>query len=117
MPEITENEALDLEKSIKGMFGKGASAGGEEELLKVVAEYAIQISAQQMRVLMWLRDFGLRQKEKNPMLAIRIDTFIAEWREYKKNHQTVESILKANEAINLGKWIKAGLIDINVQKK
>jgi len=116
-----EEETKSVNDILSGFMPSMGSADGSEELLKVVAEYALQLPTLQIQAILKLNDYKNRFEKMGAVtLAKRIDKIIsaeAGWLKYKKFNNTGRYVLGALDSYSMGKWIKAGLLNVNVQKK
>jgi hypothetical protein len=108
-----EKEKIGIEKAIKGLFQGSLSSTGEEEMLRIASTYSQQITAPQIRLLLFLK---LRSLECEVSDAVKIDTFVREWLELKRYNNSAPFVMRALESISLRRFINENTMKVNVQK-
>jgi len=107
------DDKKNLEEAIAGIFRTSVSGSGEEEMLRIASTYSLQISAPQMRLLIYLvvRSYDLGDVEKE-----KLQTFIKKWLELKSYNSSAAFVMRALESISLRKFINENTMKVNVQK-
>lgn len=120
----TEN----LEEAFSSLFASNVSGSGEEELLRTATTFALQFSAQQIKCIIYLKDLIVilnhkAEREEVPSIkgrmelaSKRLQSFVNNYLEYKKNHVSDVFALKALEMISLRKYLNESSFKINVDK-
>lgn len=105
----------NLEQAFKNLFKTSSSANGEEELLRITANYTRQISGRQMLCLLALRYYAGILPHPDDRAALT--QFIDQWLEYKQYHNSAPFLMRALDAISLRKLTNENTMKINVDKK
>ena len=103
----------NLEDAFQNLFKTSASGTGEEELLRIASNYSLQLSAKQMKALLYLEWWipKLPEEEKE-----RVRAFIRRWLELKQNNNSDLFVMKALEHISLRKFINENTMKVNIEK-
>lgn len=104
---------IDSESKFSSIFGQGFSASGEEELLKVASQYALQIDAKQIRCLLYLEDLAQRRGGDDKK---RLEAFIARWLEFKAHNNSDVFVMAALQHISLRKFLNEQSFKVAIQK-
>jgi len=111
--DIPEKNDVNLEDAFQDLFKTSASGTGEEELLRIASKHAMQLSAAQIKVLLYLE----WQAEIYPdPIRGQIRTFIARYLELKQNNNSDIFVMKALEHISLRKFINENSMKVNIEK-
>lgn len=105
----------DLEKEFAGLFGKSSSGLGEEELLRVASNYAMQLSTKQMKALLylgWVTEFIIKKPEEKAA----VQRFIENWLSWKQYNNSDIFVMKALENISLRKFFGENSMKVNIEK-
>lgn len=115
-PQQTNGE--NLEEAFRDMFGSASSGGGEEELLKIASRYSLQLSAKQMKALlyieMWIDYYETFSETK--MKARQLKQFVTRYLELKQYNGSDLYLMKALEYVSLYKYIKEDAFKVMVDK-
>jgi hypothetical protein len=99
-----EGENKDLETEFQSIFG--SSSFSDDDLLRVVEKHTLQLSAQQIKGILWLKS------HRNPYVNELIDDYL----EIKHHNKSGELIVGALNAISLRKFISQFRFNINTTK-
>lgn len=107
------NDKKSLEQAVQNIFKTSVSGSGEEEMLRIASTYSLQISAQQLKLLIYLqvRSQDLKPSEKEKMLI-----FLKKYLELKTYNSSAAFVMRALESISLRKFINENTMKVNVQK-
>lgn len=117
--EITETESSgqNLEDAWQSLFSGGATGTGEEELLRIASDYALQLSAAQIRALLRLELESIDLDKKGRKTeAEKIQHFVKGWIKYKRNNNSELFVMRALDAISLRRFIGENAFKIDIQK-
>lgn len=110
---VVESQDSNLEDAFQNLFQTSASAGGEEELLRIASKHAMQLSARQIKVLLYLEMMvKAYPKEQQEMIS----NFITRYLELKQNNNSDVFVMRALDSISLRKFINAGSFKVNIEK-
>jgi len=116
-PEAAPEEKRNLEDAFQSLFSTSQSGSGEEELLRIASDFAQQLSAKQIRILLWLERVsdllirGGREAEGRYILG-----FTERYLELKRKHQSAPFVMRALSEISLRKFIGENAVKVNVEK-
>lgn len=113
-----EEKIPSLEERFQSLFGSPAMGGEDEKLLDLASNFSVQLSAQQIRILLALHMFAdvLEGKGKKDQSLI-LRSFCKKYLELKKNHASDFYVMKALEYISLRKFMQEKPIDVTAIKK
>jgi hypothetical protein len=103
---------INFDEFFKNIFEQAAGTG-DEELLKIAANYSRQITVGQMRAitfLKWLASFA------SETLKTRLLDFVENWLELKRFNNSDIFVMRALESISLRKFLGENAIKVNVEK-
>ena len=78
---MEKDKVQKMEEAVKAIFRTSVSGSGEEELLRIASTYSQQVSARQMKVMLYL---GLRALTMDEAEKEKVKYFIDRWFEMKK---------------------------------
>lgn len=112
-----EKKQVNIEEAFNDLFKGASSASGDEELLRIVSDFSLQLSSSQIRALIWLKTKAitlqsLGRKTEAQMLV----TVIEDWVKYKKNNFSDVFMMRAVESISLRKFIGNNSFKVDVMK-
>jgi len=110
------NEPKDLELAFQSLFKNSASGSGEEELLRVASDYALQLNAEQIKILLYMEGVALAVKETSKWRYDRIYAFIHRYLELKKHNQSDLFIMASLREISLRRYLNEGSFKVNIDK-
>jgi len=61
----------NIEEAFQNLFKGGSTGTGEEELLRVASKYSMQISAKQIKLLLYLQSWADRSENVKEKLIIQ----------------------------------------------
>jgi len=108
-----EKDAINLEDAFQDLFKTSASGSGEEELLRIASKHAMQLSAAQIKVLLYLEWQAPIYPEP---YRSQITTFIHRYIDLKQNNNSDIFVMKALEHISLRKFINENSMKVNIEK-
>jgi len=94
-----------------------SSEGGDEELLRIASNYALQISPDQISTIMKLKMFALDYRHLNKDLPAKIEIFIKEYLEIKHYHESGSFIERIIGSLSLKRIIPQDAVKVNVMKQ
>lgn len=118
---------VNLEDAFGQLFKSSVSGTGEEELLRIASDYALQIKASQFRLLLYLKHkasaFELAsrystggRKLQFEYAASYLRQFVMDWLEYKKHNNSDVFVMRALDSISLRKFINENTLKVNIEK-
>lgn len=110
-PEIT-----NLEDTFQGLFSSSASGSGEEELLRIASKFSLQVTAKQIRCLLFLLDTADYYQDRQPKTALRLRGFVTRYLEQKQYNNSDVFVMKALEFISLRKFLNENSFKVDIQK-
>jgi hypothetical protein len=115
-PEFVEETPPEenLEDAFQSLFKSSTSGTGEEELLRIASTYSRQISARQIKVLLWMEWEAATTDD--PKKALRYRTFVDRWLELKQYNNSDMFVMRALDSISLRKFIGENAFKINIEK-
>jgi len=113
MHEMPVKDDINLEDTFQDLFKTSASGTGEEELLRIASKHAMQLSAAQIKVLLYLEWQAVTYPEP---YRTQIQTFIGRYLELKQNNNSDIFVMKALEHISLRKFINENSMKVNIEK-
>lgn len=112
-----EPEERNLEDAFQSLFKTSASGTGEEELLKIASTYSRQISAAQIRAILYLEWIGRNLKANGKTVeASQVSHFVDRWLELKQYNNSDMFVMRALDSISLRKFIGENAFKIDIQK-
>lgn len=130
--ELTETPGsltpeVNLEDAFGQLFKSSVSGTGEEELLRIASDYALQITAKQVRLLLYLEhkseSFKLAALNTKGRLSKQFDwaarylhEFVFRWLELKKHNNSDVFVMRALDSISLRKFINENTLKVNIEK-
>lgn len=114
--ENTENSNPLQVSDFMNMFAS-AGSGGDEEILKIASEYALQIGPQQIATLMRLKLFARDYAKYNSELPDKINYFVREYLHIKKYHESGGFIQRIIADLSLKKIVPNDAVKVNVMKQ
>jgi len=110
-----ENEQIPI-SDIMGAFTAGSS-GGDEEILKIASDYALQITPAQIACLIKLKMFAIDNQKKYPEIGAKVDKFTHEYLTMKKFHESGMFIRTIIADLSLKKIVPNDAVKVNVMKQ
>lgn len=111
--DIRETDPENLEDAFQNLFKTSASGTGEEELLRIASNYSMQLTAKQMRCLLYLE--WHMPKLTEPRKA-QVRHFVDRWLALKQNNNSDLFVMKALEHVSLRKFITENTMKVNIEK-
>jgi len=110
-------DSKNLESSFQSLFGSKLSGTGEEELLRLATTFSVQLSSEQVRILLYL-NFLARAYEKDghDNVAKIFDSFCLKYIEYKQYNNSDVFVMRALDSIALRKFMNENTFKVQVQK-
>lgn len=105
---------INLENEFQGLFANSTSGTGEEELLRIASKYSMQISAKQIRALLYLELWASKTKSESDKKAIH--NFINRWLELKEYNNSAGFVMKALDFISLRRFLNENSLKVNIEK-
>lgn len=110
------NEPKDLEQAFQSLFKNSASGSGEEELLRVASDYALQLTAEQIKILLYVEGVALGVQTASPWRHARLMGFIHRYLDLKKHNQSDIFIMASLREISLRRYLNEGSFKVNIDK-
>lgn len=107
-------EDVNLEHAFQGLFNGATSGTGEEELLRIASTYSRQMSARQIKAVLYLE--SVSRRDPDPDRRVWLQAFIERWLELKQYNNSDVFVMKALEHISLRKFINENTMRVNVEK-
>jgi len=109
--EVEQQE--NLEDAFQGLFKSSATGTGEEELLRIASDYALQINANQIKTLLFLESLSNQISNKQ---GIILKNFVERWLEIKRHNNSDAFVMKALEFISLRRFLSESSFKVNIEK-
>lgn len=109
-----EKKDTNLEDTFQDIFKTSLSGSGEEELLRIASTYSRQLSAAQIRLILFLEDVAFRVKDERS--AKRIRHFTERWLELKQYNNSDIFVMKALEFISLRRFLNENSFKVDIKK-
>lgn len=107
----------NLEDAFGDLFKTSKSGTGEEELLRIASQFSLQVTARQMRCLVYLMHRAERSEARGwAQEAYLLRLFVQKWLEYKQNNNSDVFVMKALEHISLRHYINENSFKVNIEK-
>lgn len=103
----------NLEDITQDLFKTSSSGSGEEELLKTASGYALQLTAPQIRILLYLEQLAEILPERPAKL---LKDFVFRYIELKRNNNSDMYVMRALDSISLRKFINENSFKVNIDK-
>jgi len=110
-----KNEQV-LVSDIMGAMTAGSN-GGDEEILKIASDYALQITPAQISCLLKLKMFAIDNISKYPEITVKVDHFTREYLTMKKFHESGMFIRTIIADLSLKKIVPNDAVKVNVMKQ
>lgn len=111
---VAQPAQTNLEDAFQDIFKTSQSGSGEEELLRIASQFSLQITAPQIKCLLYILHRADTAKET--WVAERLRSFVRKWLEYKQNNNSDIFVMKALEHISLRHFINENSMKINIDK-
>ena len=112
-PETAPTSEANLEDAFQSLFKTSASGTGEEELLRIASTFSLQLSAGQIKALLYL-EWAAEQETEIKQKQIR--GFISRWLELKQHNNSDQFVMHALDSISLRKFIGENAFKIDIAK-
>jgi len=110
MPEKT-----NIEEVFNELFKGGTTSTGEEEILKTASKYSMQLSAGQIKLLLYINDcayrIGIETKDGE-----RLMKFIKMWLEWKQYNNSASFIDRIMSHLSLKRFIGENAFRVDIKK-
>lgn len=111
----------DTPINLEDQFGQdmmegGFSATGEEEMLRIASEFALQLDADQIRAILFVENMGRRLKQILPEEGQFLLDWAREWKRLKKNNHSDQFINAIMGSISLRKFFNENTFKVNIEK-
>lgn len=107
------NNNEQLKDAITNLFSNSQSVSGEEELLRLAAEFAIELTPGQIQVLCLFRIISMQVSE---FRANQIREFVKSYLEFKRYNNSKRHVRDSLDSISLAKWIKTNAFNVNMNR-
>lgn len=119
---------VNLEDAFGKLFKSSVSGTGEEELLRIASDYALQINAKQIKCLLYLVHWAdkmneIGAKQTKPELKSyyfwqgkTLGEFVYKWLDWKKHNNSDVFVMRALDSISLRKFINENTLKVNIEK-
>jgi hypothetical protein len=104
---------VNLEDAFQNLFSTSASGTGEEELLRIASTFSMQLSATQIKVLLYLEWAAASQPDARQK---QITNFVARYLELKQHNNSDAFVMRALESISLRKFIGENAFKVDISK-
>lgn len=128
IPRPPESQEVDvnLEDAFSKIFKSSVSGTGEEELLRIASDYALQIDAKQIKCLLYLENWASKFKalaKQQPQYALLynwqaeyLSTFVYRWLDLKRHNNSDIFVMRGLDSISLRKFINENTLKVNIEK-
>jgi len=110
---MENNQEINLEDNLQNLFNTSVSGSGEEELLRIASDFSLQLTARQIKALLFLKYSGYYMTEKGQEI---INEFLINWLKYKRQNNSDLFVMKALEFISLRKFLNEQSFKVNIEK-
>jgi len=110
------------QQNLEGLFsdlfkGGGTTGTGEEELLRVAAKYSMQLSAAQIKCLLYiLHQADILMAEKKFQSAAILNKFIVKWLEWKEYNNSAGFISHVIGDISMRRFLTEQSFKVDIKK-
>lgn len=112
-----KDDPQNLEEAFSDLFKTSVSGTGEEELLRIASTYSRQISASQIRCLLYIELRAERFRLSGDEITARaLHQFVNRWLELKQYNNSDVFVMKALEHISLRKFLNENSLKVNIEK-
>jgi len=112
-----ENKQQNLEDIFNDLFKKGTTGTGEEELLRVAAKYSMQLSAQQIKCLLYIAfEAEKARANKDFMSAAILNNFVIKWLEWKEYNNSAGFIMRVIGDISMRRFLTEQSFKVDIKK-
>lgn len=113
-----ENNNQNLGAAFQQLFGAKLSGTGEEELLRLASTFSVQLSARQVKTLVYLYCYVANafELDEKPKVAQFFRDFVLKYIEYKQFNNSDIFVMRALDSIALRKFMNENTMKIQVQK-
>lgn len=108
-----QDNKVNLEDALQGLFRTSVSGTGEEELLRLASTFSRQISAVQIRAILVLEHLAFGSSDQ---VKAKIAHLITRWVELKQYNNSDTFVMRALDSISLRKFINENTMKIDVKK-
>jgi hypothetical protein len=113
----TTDTSLNFEEALGGLLKNSVSGSGEEELLRIASRYSLQITANQIKALLFLEYLADMWKAYDFLWEAEfLYKFCAKWLQLKENNNSDMFVMKALEYISLRRFLNEQSFKVNIQK-
>lgn len=128
VPRPPTQEEVNLEDAFSKLFKSSTSGTGEEELLRIASDYALQLSAKQIKALLYIEHWAgkfraLADKQANPLIAAYykwqgayLSEFVFRWLDLKRHNNSDVFVMRGLDSISLRKFINENTLKVNIEK-
>lgn len=128
VPRPPQPSEVNLEDAFGKFFKSSVSGTGEEELLRIASDYALQINAHQIKCLLYLSHWSIKFRmaaaaQKNEQVksyylwqADTLQEFVYKWLDWKKHNNSDVFVMRALDSISLRKFINENTLKVNIEK-
>ncbi len=118
---------VNLEDAFGKLFKSSVSGTGEEELLRIASNYSLQITAKQIKCLLYLEHKAKMfealanategpEKVKYLYIFNYLHEFVRRWLELKEHNNSDVFVMRALDSISLRKFINENTLKVNIEK-
>lgn len=108
------SESQNLEQVFSDLFKGGATATGEEELLRLASKYSMQLSTAKIKALLYI--YWYSDTCGVPKLKIALDRFIENWLRLMEYNNSAGYIMKIMEFISLRRFLNEQSFKVDIKK-
>lgn len=116
-----EEKVPTIQDRFQALLGSGGSGGEDEKMLELAAKYSVQLSAQQIRILLAINFIAdmheMRATDLSLGYAKVLRSFLKKYIEYKQYHASDFFVSRAIENLSLRRFINSDAFKVNVQKQ
>jgi len=111
---VEETPSANLEDAFQNLFKTSASGTGEEELLRIASTYSRQITARQIKSILYMEWRASEANGTSPTQLLR--DFVTRWLELKQFNNSDMFVMRALDSISLRKFIGENAFKVNIEK-
>lgn len=107
----------NLEEIFSDLFKGGTTGTGEEELLRVAAKYSMQLSAAQIKCLLYIAFEADKARANNDVKSAAIlNNFIIKWLEWKEYNNSAGFIMRVIGDISMRRFLTEQSFKVDIKK-
>ena len=107
-------EKKSIEQAVNDLFKGGTTGTGEEELLRLASKYSMQLSAQQIKCLLYIKYWA--NMTGDPVQKMTLDEFVQLWLAWKEYNNSAGFIMRIIGDISMRRFITEQSFKVDIKK-